>query len=206
MLIIGAGNLGKLILDQMLIENMISKDDEVVFFDKNWNDPGELLFNKYQVINSMHEVEHIFKNSDKDFFVGIGNPRIRKKITDIFENLGGNLSSIISRNSSISPFNSDHNYAGMLAEPYVSIAHSVKIGKSCHLHACCTVAHQVTINDYVSIATNVSILGSCIIDSFSLIGSHSVILPNIKIGKNVVIGAGSCVDRNINDFETFIKR
>lgn len=203
MLIVGAGNLGIHSLE-ILADN--SFDKEIIFFDKNWNDTSELLLNNYQVLNSMSDVKHLFENSDKDFFVGIGNPRIRKKITDIFENLGGNLSSIISRNSSISPFYADHNYAGMFVHPYVSIAHSVKIGKSCHFHSCCTVAHQVTINDYVSIATNVSILGPCRVDSFSMIGANSVILPNIKIGKNVIIGAGSCVDRDINDFETFINR
>ncbi len=203
MLIVGAGNLGIHSLE-ILVDNSFNK--EIIFFDKNWNDPDELLLNKYQVINSMSDVEHLFKNSDKDFFVGIGNPRIRKKITDVFENLGGNLSSIISRNSSISPFNADHNYAGMFSHPYVCVAHSVNIGKSCHFHACCTVAHHVILHDYVSIATNVSVLGPCEIGSFTFIGANSVVLPNVKIGRNAIIAASSCVDRNIIDYETFINR
>jgi acetyltransferase-like isoleucine patch superfamily enzyme len=43
------------------------------------------------------------------------------------------------------------------------------------------------------------LLGRSIINSFSQIGANSTILPDVKIGKNVVIGAGSVVTKNIPD-------
>lgn len=39
------------------------------------------------------------------------------------------------------------------------------------------------------------------IGAFTFIGTHSVILPGVKIGKGCIVGAGSVVIKNVNDFE-----
>ncbi len=40
-----------------------------------------------------------------------------------------------------------------------------------------------------------------IIGNYSFIGTHCVILPGVKIGKGCIVGAGSVVTKDVNDFE-----
>jgi acetyltransferase-like isoleucine patch superfamily enzyme len=45
----------------------------------------------------------------------------------------------------------------------------------------------------------VNVLGRSVIGSFCQIGTGTIILPDIKIGKNVIIGAGSVITKNVPD-------
>ena len=57
----------------------------------------------------------------------------------------------------------------------------------------------MNIDDFVELCPDVNVSGNCTIGAFTFIGTNSTILPNIKIGKNVVVGAGSVVTKDISD-------
>ena len=196
MIIVGAGNLGIHMLD-VFIENEFQ--EEIVFFDDKTS--IQKVFNKYPVISNIGEVSRYFKQ-DNNFIVAIGNTRLRKKQTDLFESLGGKLSSLVSNRTILSNFCNLENAEGFFSQAGSYVSHNVTIGKSCMLHFGAVVGHDVVLSDYVSVSANSTIVGPSSIGDHCFIGPNSVIHKNIKIGKNVIIGSGAVVNRNLNDYET----
>jgi len=198
MLIVGTGGMGKEVLG-LLVSS--AKEREIYFFDQDKSVPNK-LFGKYPVLKLEEDVANLFKEKSCEFIVGIGQPRIRERLTLKMETLGGELASLIRSSSFIFPFNKPS--IGLLAHPGVGVSHGADIGKSCVLHINSTIGHDVILGKFVSIGPNSSIIGPSSIGDYGCIGANATILPGIKIGKNVVIGAGSIIDRNIDDNETIV--
>lgn len=70
------------------------------------------------------------------------------------------------------------------------------------LNTGCNVMHDCIINDFVTIAPNAVILGRVVIDEETYIGANSTILPETNIYKNVIVGAGAVVTKNIIEPDT----
>ena len=107
------GGLGKEILT-ILIEDHFK--DEIVFYDEDQNSP-DLLYDKYRVITDINSLKDYFGLGDKRFITGIGNPRIREKITLKIQEAGGIHTSVISKRTTIFHFNDK--YEGALIQPGV---------------------------------------------------------------------------------------
>jgi len=198
MVIAGYGGLG-IELFGLFINDEMSED--IMFYDENIN--KSLANNEdHQITSSLNRIRTFFKSSSTYFVVGIGHPRIRKKLTLTLEKIGGVPYNYIAPTASIFPNNTTH--IGLIAQPGSGISHNTKIGKSCSLHINSVIGHHTKIGDFVTIGPNSSIIGPSEIGDFCIIGGNTIILPNIKIGKNVIIGAGTVVDRNIKDNETFL--
>ncbi|HIA36565.1 MAG TPA: acetyltransferase [Flavobacteriales bacterium] len=198
MIIAGYGGLGIEIYGLMINDKL---DEPFLFYDEN---PNKSIKNKQEVCvtSSLKKVKCFFTKNSNYFIVGIGHPRLRRKLTKTLEKIGGVPFNYIAPTASILPNNA--NYLGLVAQPGSGISHSTEIGKSCSLHINSIIGHDVKIGSYVTIGPNSSIIGPTEVGDYCLIGSNSIILPNIKIGKNVIVGAGSVVDRNLKDNEIFI--
>jgi sugar O-acyltransferase (sialic acid O-acetyltransferase NeuD family) len=196
MLIAGTGGLGKEILGILIVDKF---QDEIVFFDEDPKSP-ELLYKKYKVLKDIRTVEKYFKQGDKRFITGIGNPRLREKMTLKIEKAGGKFTSVISKDIFNFPFNDK--YHGIIIQPGVGISHNVSIGTGCAIHINSTIGHSTTLGKFVNIGPNVSVIGPVEIGDYSYISAQSTVLPGIKIGKHAVITAGKVIARNVADFET----
>ena len=197
MLIAGTGGLGKEILGILIDNNYL---DEILFFDEDTDAP-DFLYNKFKVIKDLKSVEAYFDKGDKQFITGIGSPRIREKMTLKLEKCGGRMCSVISKRASVFPMNVQ--YPGVIIQPGVGISHNVTIGKGAAIHINSTIGHSTIIGKYVNIGPNVSVIGPVEIGDYSYISTHATVLPNIKIGNNVIVTAGSLVDRDLEDFLSF---
>jgi len=96
--------------------------------------------------------------------------------------------------------------------PFVEITNGVKIGKRCRIQSHSFICGGVTIGNNVFIGHGVIftndkypkvnnktwILEKTYIGNNSSIGSNSTILP-VKIGKNVLIGAGTVITKDVAD-------
>ncbi|HPD25068.1 MAG TPA: acetyltransferase [Bacteroidales bacterium] len=197
MIIIGAGNLGKHVIDQL------EQDDyqrELIFFDENFS--KKTIYNKYQVISKWEELFKYLREIDKEYFIAIGNPRIRKKIhLKISE---GKYTSILSKHVGIISKYSTIG-EGTLIQPACCISHNVTIGISSLIHASTLIGHNVNISNYVTIGSNVNILKNVKIGEFTTISPNTLIYPDVKIGNNVYIGPGVIVKNDIRDYETIIR-
>jgi len=196
MLIIGTGGLARDVITSWEIDEE-KKNKELFFFD-NINTENHFLYKKYRIFHTYEEVKEYFKNGNKHFFVCIGNPLKRKRITEIFEQMGGELVPFIScKVTTVSPFTQIEK--GVVIEPGVGISRDVILEKGVFINAGVIIGHDAILREYVSLGPGVRILGSVEIGEFSYIGCNTVIMPGVKIGKKVRIGVGKIIEHDIPD-------
>ena len=198
MIIVGAGNLGKLILDQMLMDKQIVEADEVVFFDEKTSE--EKVFGKYQIISKLEDLQQFCAGKTKEYFVAIGNSRIREKMDTVLRRLHATPISILSDLTKISEFSiiNKHLYISYCS----GILHSCQIGYSNIIHSGVLIAHGVKTGDFVNICANANLCADCVIGDYTFIGTNAIVLPNIIVGRNCYITAGAVIGNNMSDYET----
>ena len=199
MVVIGAGGHAKEIYD-LLVKN---KDlNGLYFFDSLSKDLPDLLFDKHPLIRSFEELEKQFK-IDSRFVLGMGNPAVRKKLTDKCVSIGGELTSIISNTATIGTYKVTL-HKGLNIMHGVVITNEVIIGEGTLINANATIHHDCIIGQYCEISPSASITGNVKIGDFCSIGTGAVILPKVKIGNHVTVGAGAVVTKDIGENQTYI--
>jgi sugar O-acyltransferase (sialic acid O-acetyltransferase NeuD family) len=195
MLVIGAKGFAKEILE---VIHQLNELDSLAFYDDISIDIDNQLYGKFPIIKTIEAASNYFKNVDNRFTIGIGNPILRKQLTNKFESNGGILS------STISPMARIGNYGIKIGEGCnimmgAIVSNDVTIGKGCIVYFNSIITHECEVGNFVEISPNVTLLGRCKIGSFSRIGSNATVLPDVTIGKNVTVGAGSVVTKNLPD-------
>lgn len=195
MLIIGAKGFAKEILEILYQLNQI---DNLVFYDDVNMDYQKRLFNQFDVLHKIDEASSYFKNTDNKFTIGIGNPFLRKKLSNKFIDIGGVLTSTISPSAFIGTYDVEIGEGTNILSG-ATFSNSVRIGKGCIVYYNTIITHDCIIGDYVEISPSVNLLGRCKIGDYSKIGANSTILPDINVGENVIVGAGAVVTKDVAD-------
>jgi sugar O-acyltransferase (sialic acid O-acetyltransferase NeuD family) len=195
MLIVGAKGFAKEVLEVIYQSNDFI---DLVFYDDVNEDIPTLLFDRFPVLKSIEEAILYFKNTDKRFTIGIGNPVLRKKLYDKFSALGGSFTSTISTKASIGHFGNIISDGCNIMTGTV-ITNDVILNRGVLINLNCTIGHDSVIGDFVELSPGVHISGNCTIGAYSNIGTNATILPKITLGKNVVVGAGSVVTKDVPD-------
>ena len=195
MLIIGAKGFAKEVLE------VCHQNDDTVnlaFYDDINKNIGDKLYDQFPILNSMVQAKQYFETIDNRFTIGIGNPKLRKKMADKFTSIGGVLTNTISKTAEIGNFDVIiGDGANILAG--VKISNSVTIGECPIIYYNSIITHDVVLGNYVEISPDVTILGRVQIKDNCHIGAGAIILPNLIIGESTVIGAGSVVTKNISE-------
>lgn len=197
MLIVGTGGLARDVVTSWELDET-NTSVKLYLFD-NVNIDNHLLYDKYQILHKYDEVKILFETGNNDFFVCIGNPLVRKRVTETFETLGGNLVPFISCCVSIVSKETKKIEGGVVIEPGVVISKDVILEKGVFVNAGTIIGHDAIIHEYVSLGPGVRILGGAEIGEFSYIGTNAVIMPGVKVGKKVRIGVGKIIDKDIPD-------
>ena len=193
MLIIGAKGFAKEVLE-ILHQN--GQTENLCFYDDVNDDLPGKLFGQFPILRTIGEAKTYFSQTSNQFVLGIGNPFLRKKLCDKFESIGGELSTVISKNAEIGSF--DNNVGnGVIVTSGVIITNSITIKKGALINLNCTIGHDTIIGEYVEICPNVNISGHCTIDDGVFIGTSATILPKVHIGKNSVVAAGAVVTKDV---------
>jgi sugar O-acyltransferase (sialic acid O-acetyltransferase NeuD family) len=199
MLIIGAGGLAK----QMIEDIESSFYENIAFFDDITKDSPDFFYNKYKIVKSMDEAKSFLKNTDSSFSVCISGTKLREQMAKKFQEIGGKLTSVISRDCHIGKkFTILGNGLSILQG--VIIENSVTIGDGCLFNLGSIICHDSVIGNYCEICPGVRITGRCKIDSYCFIGTGAILLPDIHIGTGAVIGAGAVVTKNVMPNETIV--
>lgn len=201
MLIIGAGRLGKHILEVLLDEGY---SGNITFYDEAIPACDSFL-NRYTTINSIEEARLFMARNGNDFITAIGHNRLREKMTQKFIKHGGKAISVVSHRAFVSPL-LDKLPEHVFVQPGAAIAHSVCMGEGCVIHANSVIGHDVVMGKYVSVATLSTIIGPCEIGDYSFIGTNCVVMQGVKIGKNAIIGAGVTVAADVSDYAVITQR
>jgi len=194
MLIAGAKGFAKEILEICHQNNQL---ENLVFYD-DINTDQSILFDKFPILQTIEAAENYFKTVDPNFTIGIGNPNLRKKLNEKFVNIGGRITSTISKKADIGSYGITIGRGANILDG-VKISNDVTIGYAPIIYYNSIITHDVDIGDFVEISPDVKILGRAVIGNFCQLGAGTIILPDIKIGNNVIIGAGTVVTKDLPD-------
>jgi sugar O-acyltransferase (sialic acid O-acetyltransferase NeuD family) len=192
MIIVGAGGHAREVFDVLSYE-----DQKNVFFFDNINlYLPEELFGR-PILRTIEDVNS-FLQSDNRFVLGIGNPKYREQLFNLFLNLHAVPFTPIATSAFVSNFDV---YIGeganVMHKTFVS--NSVRIGKGALINTGAHLHHDIEMGDFCEIAPAALLLGKAKMGKHVFVGAGAIILPGITVGDNVVIGAGAIVTKNISD-------
>lgn len=193
--IFGASGHGKVLADSALLCGW----ESIVFFDDAWPD---LTVNvRWPVLGDTKELMESFSEFD-GVIVAIGNNSVRLEKTLLLKNIGAKLISLVHPNSIVSPFSTVG--VGSFIGAGAVIQVDTKVGDACIINTNSVVEHDCVIGSGVHISPSCSLAGGVIVSDNSWIGIGASVNQLVTIGKNVIVGAGGVVIRNIPDELTVV--
>lgn len=193
MLIVGAKGFAKELLE---IFHQKGETAGLCFYDDVSPNFPDVLYGEFKVVKSEAEAQNYFRNTDKRFTMGIGNPVLRQKLQRKFTELGGEFTTTQSPFAEIGSFGIDIG-EGCNILGGVKISNDVKIGKGTMIYYNSVITHDVEIGEFCEISPSVNILGRAKIGNFVQIGTGSIIFPDVEIGDYAIIAAGSVVRNSV---------
>ncbi|MED2865878.1 acetyltransferase [Bacillus thuringiensis] len=194
LLIIGAGGHGKVIADIALKMN---KWKYIAFLDDNEDAKTSMGI---EIIDKSTNASKYIK--EYDFFVGIGNNAIRKKVQEQLEDQGAIIPVLIHPSAIIGE--QVYLEAGTVVMAGTVINCCTKIGKGCIINTASTVDHDNKLGDYVHLSPGAHLAGTVSIGCGTWIGIGCVVSNNVDITSNCKFGAGAVIVRNINETGTYV--
>lgn len=184
--IIGASGHGRVIAD---IAELTEFYNEIVFLDDN---PNVELY-EYRYYGKSDDFVHML--DEWDFFVAIGNQKIRKKITEKLEKNGAFIATLIHPSAVIGSRVTIK--SGTVIMPGTVINTNVKIGRSVILNTSSSVDHDCVLGDFVHIAVGAHLCGTVSVGESTWIGAGATVSNNVDICSDCMLGAGTVVVKNI---------
>lgn len=197
LIIIGAGGLGREVLEIALDIKLYKKDTP-------WNIKGFITdivgdfhakkLDGYNIIGTIkdHEISsnnvYVFAIADIDF---------KKKITKEFLERGAEFINLVHPRAGISRF-ADIGI-GNIFQSYSGISANTKIGNFNMINAYTTVGHDAVIGDYCTISSHCDITGYVRLGDGVFMGSHAVICPHARVDNYARVGAGSVVLKHVRE-------
>ena len=196
-LIFGAGNLGKIVLD------IFNRNNVLVF--------GFLDDNKELHGKEIGEIVVLGDTDDDGFlkiigqkteaFVALENNKERKKVVEMLINRRKVMPVNAVHNTAVVSENASIGHGNLIAARAV-VNPDATVGNHCIIHASVVIDINAKVADYVQIGAGAMINSEAEIAEGAFIGSGAVIISGIKIGKNARVGAGSVVIENVADGST----
>lgn len=194
LIIIGASGHGKVVADIAL---KLQKYDKISFLD---DDESVKRCMDFPVIGKSSDAKYYI--DEADFFVAIGNAKIRKKVTEQLGEVGATIVTLIHPQAAIG-----HNV--MIGNGTVVMAGAVinpdsTVGQACIINTCASVDHDCRLGDYVHVSVGAHVCGTVVIDDGTWIGAGATISNNLKVCGDCMIGAATAVVNDIEEAGTYV--
>ena len=141
------------------------------------------------------------KFKDQDFFIGVGDNKLRKELYLSLKKDGYSLPSIISPSSDITSAKVGN---GSIIMNRCLINVDTIIEEGVIINNQVLIEHDCLISSFVHLSPSVNIAGSTKIGELSWIGIGSIIIQKLNIASNVIVGAGSTVIDSIQKAGTYV--
>lgn len=196
LVIIGAGGLGREIIDTVKRINLQNPTYEILgFIDDNRELEGvkvneTVVLGNKEWLKAFSEIEEIYA------VIAIANYTFKKEIVQF---LGGSVQweNIIDPSALIS------NYAkigmGNIIQPFSVVGPNTEIGNHVVINLRTNIGHDACIEDFVSIMSTCDITGGVQIKEAAYIATSVAIVPGVTIGTEAFICAGAVVLKDVED-------
>ena len=199
--ILGAGGLGREVLDVFMAHNAVKEEYEVLgFIDEKTEMKGKEL-NGYPVLGSFDYFSAIDTNSVYAI-CGVGRPAVRRKMARKAEKLGLKFCSIIHPSAILTPFVSLG--TGVVITAGCIITNQVKIGNHVYVNLNVTIGHDSVLNDFCNIAPGCCISGDVHVGTGCHIGTGTSTIQGVNIGEWSIVGAGTVIIRDVPSNATVV--
>lgn len=192
LVIVGASGHGKVIAD---IAFKLGYSD-IVFLDDN---DRVKKCGEFSVVGRSNDA---FKYYTADFFVAIGNAKIRQKIQYELNNKGLSIVSLIHPAAVIAP-NVKIGIGTVVMAGAVINPH-VEIGEGCIINTCASVDHDSILGDFSHISVGAHVAGTVKIGARAWIGAGATISNNVNIVSDCMVGAGAVVVKDLLETDTYV--
>lgn len=163
-----------------------------------------------EVVNGMDIIgsfDDLFAQDIKgmNFLLTMGDPKIRKQLSQKILNAGGILPTLIHPTSVISP-NATISSCGVVIGPMVVVQSNVEIYDGAVIRDMAMICHNAIVDTHVFIGPK-SLVGAFVhIESLAFIGQASVLVSHKakKIGSNALIGAGAVVVTTVDEYHVVV--
>ena len=194
LIIIGASGHGKVVAD---IAERLHRYEKIVFLD---DDDGLDQCMGYQIIGKSDRVKEYLDVAD--FFVAIGNAKIRKKIMEQLQEQNASIATLIHPVAIIGSHVTIGKGTVVMAGAVINS--DTQIGNGCIINTCASVDHDCQIGDYVHVAVGAHVCGTVEVGENTWIGAGATIRNNVSICADCIIGAGAVVIKDITEKGTYV--
>lgn len=193
LVIYGAGGLGREVLS--LIRRDYSDVWKVIGFIDDAQDSPE-------TVDGLSVYKKDFLQSRSlSVVIAIGDPLTKAQVLgDLLQNETLTFPNVISRKAYIDT--NAHIGMGNIITDFCWISTDTIIEIGVLINVATTVGHDARVGSYASIMPQCAVSGYVNVGREALIGAKSFIMQGKHIGHNAVVAAGSCVFRNVDDYET----
>ncbi len=194
LIIIGANGQGKVVADVAL---KMQKYEEISFLD---DDDRVKECMGFAVIGKVTDaVKYI---EEADFFVAIGNTKIRMTVTELLRREGATIPTLIHPSATIGMDVSVGEGTVVMAGAVINPG--VIIGQGCIINTCSSIDHDCKICDYVHISVGTHLAGTVSIGSETYVGAGAIISNNKNVIAGCMIGAGAVVVKDIEESGVYV--
>lgn len=193
LMLIGASGHGNVVADIAVKTGLYT---DIAFLD----DMQEKSSTDFPVLGKTSDVKKYI--DEYDFFVSIGNSKIREGFLESLIQMGASVVALIHPDAVLGS-NVKIGYGTAVMAGAVINTKST-IGNGVIINTCSSVDHDNIIGDYSHIAVGAHLAGNVHIDKHTWVGAGATVINNIDICSDCMIGAGAVVVNDICESGTYI--
>ena len=151
---------------------------------------------------SARRIEHlgsiddmVAANERPRYVVGIGAPRVRRKVADRLDSAGFIAATLVHPQATVG--SEVAMGSGTVVCAGARVTTNIRLGRHVHLNPNVTIGHDTVLGDFVSMNPASSISGDCLVESDVLIGVGATVLNRLTVGRSSTVGASACVVRDV---------
>lgn len=129
------------------------------------------------------------------FHVTPDSPKLRKKLSAQYSQLGATLATLVHPTAFVSPSASIG--AGSVIQARAHVSSASLLGRCVKVNTCANITHDVVVGDFATIAPSAVLLGRTSVGAGAYVGANATILPGISVGEGGTVGAGTTVTRDV---------